>query len=198
MKTDKKSLVPLFTFPPPLLAALFLLAGCHYKALQGMVWAIGVGHRARWRSPMFQTPWHAHTFTHTNAHTHSEQPHVLSLSHARAHALRETHTYTSVYMCTKETQMHTHTRNPQTLNICIYCTYARLDVLHANKHMRTNAQHAHNYRKEHAYEHAHTRAHTHVHTGSRRNTGTHRKSSKVIQCRKLVHTSEQHSTGVVA
>lgn len=39
MKTDKKSRVPLFTFPPPLLAALFLLAGCHYKALQGTVGA---------------------------------------------------------------------------------------------------------------------------------------------------------------
>jgi len=174
MKTDKKSLVPLFTFPPPLLAALFLLAGCHYKALQGMVWAIGVGHRARWRSPMFQTPWHAHTFTHTRTHFHphthiSKQLHAPFLSHACTHAPRETHTYTFVYMCTKQTQMHkthththTNTHNHKQYNTC--CTYAHLDVLHANKHMWTNAQHAHNYIKEHAYKHAHMRAHTHKHT----------------------------------
>lgn len=114
MKTDKKSLVPLFTFPPPLLAALFLLAGCHYKALQGMVWAIGVGHRARWRSPMFQTPWHAQTLTH--------KPYALSLSHTRAHAPKDAHTY--VCMCAEQTQMHNHTHTHIiTHNICLYCTH---------------------------------------------------------------------------
>ena len=37
----------------------------------------------------------------------------------------------------------------------------------------------------HAPTHAHT--HSHVHTGFRRNTGTHRNSLKVIQCRKFTH-----------
>lgn len=100
MKTDK-SLVPLFTFPPPLLAALFLLAGCHYKALQGMVWAIGVGHRARWRSPMFQTPWHAHAFSLSHTHTHirtfqSDCTHHFALT--RAHMLSGRHARVYVHI----------------------------------------------------------------------------------------------------
>lgn len=68
----------------------------------------------------------------------------------------------------------------------VYTVHTHMDVLHANKRMWTNAQHAHIYLKEHAYKHAQMRArtHTHVHTGFRQNTGTHRKSSKVIQCRK--------------
>ena len=198
MKTDKKSLVPLFTFPPPLLAALFLLAGCHYKALQGMVWAIGVGHRARWRSPMFQTPWHAHTLSHTHTHTLSLQnkPHRQPLAHGCAHMHSREDTHTRLYMCA----LQSHTRNHK------HWTYVYTVHTHVSMHStltniwgQTHNTHT-NYIKEHAYEHAHMRARTlpHVHTGSRRNTGTHRKSSKVIQCRKLVHTSEQHSTGVVA
>lgn len=179
MKTDKKSLVPLFTFPPPLLAALFLLAGCHYKALQGMVWAIGVGHRARWRSPMFQTPWHAHTFAHTFW--------AVSVTCAR----RCTQGHTHLYICAKKLiKKQKKQRGKHRHWTYVYTVHTHMDVLHTNKRMWTNTQHAHSYLKEHAYKHAqmrartHTHTHTHVHTGFRRNTGTHRKSSKVIQCRK--------------
>lgn len=96
MKTDKKSRVPLFTFPPPLLAELFLLAGCHYKALQGMVWAIGVGHGARWRSPMFQTPWYAHSLTHSHSlivvtHALRETRTRVHRRHRRLHAHQRKH-----------------------------------------------------------------------------------------------------------
>lgn len=39
-----------------------------------------------------------------------------------------------------------------------------MDVLHANKRMWTNTQHAHSYLKEHAYKHAQMRARTYTHT----------------------------------
>lgn len=76
MKTDKKSRVPLFTFPPPLLAALFLLAGCHYKALQGTVGATG------------DWAWSEVTQPHvpnTHARTHLSTP-SLTHTHAPTHA----------------------------------------------------------------------------------------------------------------
>lgn len=77
MKTDKKSRVPLFTFPPPLLAALFLLAGCHYKALQGTVGAVG------------DWAWSEVTQPHVT-HTHARTP---SLTHTHAGTRRHTCTF---------------------------------------------------------------------------------------------------------
>lgn len=141
MKTDKKSLVPLFTFPPPLLAALFLLAGCHYKALQGMVWAIGVGHRARWRSPMFQTPWHAHTHTYTQF-SQSPVPH----QHTHTRARRETHIHS--YTCA------------QTLLYCITDTHTWIHSTLTNI-MQTTRVHLHKGTCIQTCTHA--RAHTHAH-----------------------------------
>lgn len=84
MKTNKKSLVPLFTFPPPLLAALFLLADCHYKALQGD----GGSHKGRAQSEVTK-PHVSNTHSPTHTHTHT----VGSL----------------LYVCSKQTQTHTHT-----------------------------------------------------------------------------------------
>lgn len=89
MKTDKKSRVPLFTFPPPLLAALFLLAGCHYKALQGTVGATG------------DWAWSEVTQPHvpnTHARTHLSTPRTPSLTHTRTHA--QARADTRVHICT--------------------------------------------------------------------------------------------------
>lgn len=141
MKTDKKSLVPLFTFPPPLLAALFLLAGCHYKALQGMVWAIGVGHRARWRSPMFQTPWHAHTLTLAHF-AQSPVPHKHT--HARAQGNTHIHSYTcaqTLLYCITHTHTHIHGFTPRWQTLC--------------------GRHAHKIRKGNMHTNMHTSARTH-------------------------------------
>lgn len=162
MKTDKKSLVPLFTFPPPLLAALFLLAGCHYKALQGMVWAIGVGHRARWRSPMFQTPWHAHTFTHTNAHTHSEQPHVLSLSHAHAHALRETHTHIRLYICALKRPRCTLTHIIHKHLTYVYTVHTHVWMYSTLTNIWGQTHNTHTITERNMHTNMHTRARTHT------------------------------------
>lgn len=112
MKTDKKSRVPLFTFPPPLLAALFLLADCHYKALQGTVGAIG-----DWAWSQVTQP-HASntsTFTHTHASEHATHTCVL-LSHTHTQAHADAH----MYICThvkKQTQPRPpdHKHNATTL-----------------------------------------------------------------------------------
>ena len=172
MKTDKKSRVPLFTFPPPLLAALFLLAGCHYKALQGMVWAIGVGHRARWRSPMFQTPWHAHTFTHTRTYLHPAPP-AISVTHTHAHTHTciqvDTHTYICIYV-------HWTNPNAQTLNICSHSTYTHIYSTLTNICGQTYTRLDKGTCTQTCTRvRPYTHAQTHVHTGFRRNTGTHRK-----------------------
>lgn len=50
-----KSLVPHFAFPPTLLADGFLLAGCHYKALQGERHC-DMGTHYRGTAPRFQHP----------------------------------------------------------------------------------------------------------------------------------------------
>lgn len=50
-----KSLVPHFAFPPTLLADGFLLAGCHYKALQGQRHC-NMGTHYRGTAPCFQHP----------------------------------------------------------------------------------------------------------------------------------------------
>lgn len=86
MKTDKKSRVPLFTFPPPLLAALFLLAGCHYKALQGTVGAIG-----DWAWSQVTQPQHLEMHTHAHAHR-------LALTHTHTHRRAQMHTCTFAHM----------------------------------------------------------------------------------------------------
>lgn len=96
MKTDKKSRVPLFTFPPPLLAALFLLAGCHYKALQGTVGAIG-----DWAWSQVTQPHASNTSTFTHTHTHLNTPHThtrLALSHTHTLRRAQTHTCTFAHM----------------------------------------------------------------------------------------------------
>lgn len=77
MKTDKKSRVPLFTFPPPLLAALFLLAGCHYKALQGTVGAVG-----DWAWSEVTQPHVTHTHAPSLTHTHAgARRHTCTFAH---------------------------------------------------------------------------------------------------------------------
>lgn len=178
MKTDKKSLVPLFTFPPPLLAALFLLAGCHYKALQGMVRAIGVGHRATWCSPMFQTPWHAHALTHKPF----QESHVLSLSHARTCTQGCAHTYVCIYVhgTDPNTQSHKHNHTEHTYILYIhtsgctprYRTYEDKHTTHTRLHKGTCIRTC-------------TRARSQMCTQGLGGTQARIvKSSKVIQCRK--------------
>lgn len=73
MKNDK-SLVPHLAFPPTLLAVGFLLAGCHYKALQGE--KVSHSDLGMYRGGMAPCSTHPHPLphiphTHTHTHTHS-------------------------------------------------------------------------------------------------------------------------------